>query len=64
VPEDRGRGESNFEILKGRLTGGGPFKHGAFVSKGDEGANETGKSTNKSTVEVSKAKEALYVFEI
>jgi len=64
VPEDGGRGESNFEILKGLLTGGGPLKDGTFVSKGDEGADETGKSTNKPTVEVSKAKEALYVFEV
>lgn len=64
MPENGGRRESNFEILKGFLTGGGPLKDGTFMSKGDEGADETGESANKPTVEVSKAKGALYIFEV
>ena len=62
MPEDRGRSKGGFKVLESLLISQGLVKYNTLIGKSNNRANKAGKSTDKATVEVSKAKEALYVF--
>ena len=64
MAKDWGRGKGNFEVLKRFLTGQRPVKLNTFPGKGNQWANKTRESLNKLIVEVSKTKEALYIFKV
>ena len=62
MPENRGRSKGGFKVLESLLISQGPVKYNTLIGKSNNRVNKAGKSTNKVMVEVSKAKEALYVF--
>ena len=64
MPEDRGRSKGGFKVLESFLIGQGLVKRNTLTGKGNNQANKAGKSTDKVTVEVSKAKEALYILQV
>ena len=64
MAKDQGRGKGNFKVLKRFLAGQQPVKLNTFLGKGDQWANKTRESLNKLIVEVSKTKEALYIFKV